>query len=163
LSRWVSSLAIRGLASATAGVLSVTSAIAQTAPAAPALQATLAKSAYAFSGDAAITINVIRADKTADFEMIVGKLREALQNSAKPERVQQAASWKVYKADDRGPSGSTIYVFLIDPIVPDSDYTPSTILSEGFPHEVRSLYKALSESFVSQTILNLSLVCDLGK
>jgi len=163
LSRWANSLAIRGLASAIAGVLSATSAFAQTVPAAPAQQATLAKSAYTFSGDAAITINVIRADKTADFEMIVGKLQEALQRSAKPERAQQAASWKVFKAAEAGPSGSVIYVFLIDPVVNDSDYTPSTILSEGFPQEVRPLYKALSGSFVSQTILNLSLVCDLGK
>ena len=163
MSRSASSLAIRGLASAIAGALSATSAFAQTPPAAPAQQATLAKSAYTFSGDAAITINVIKADKTADFEMIVGKLREALLKSTKPERAQQAASWNVYKAAETGLSGSTIYVFLIDPIVEDSDYTPSTILSEGFPQEVRPLYKALSESYVSQTILNLTLVSDLGR
>ena len=163
MSRSASSLAIHGLASALAGALSATSAFAQTPPAAPAQQATLAKSAYTFSGDAAITINVIKADKAADFEMIIGKLREALLKSTKPERAQQAASWKVYKAAEIGLSGSTIYVFLIDPVVEDSNYTPSTILSEGFPQEVRPLYKALSESYVSQTILNLTLVSDLGR
>ncbi len=163
MSRSASSLAIHGLASALAGALSATSAFAQTPPAAPAQQATLAKSAYTFSGDAAITINVIKADKAADFEMIIGKLREALLKSTKPERAQQAASWKVYKAAEIGLSGSTIYVFLIDPVVEDSNYTPSTILSEGFPQEVRLLYKALSESYVSQTILNLTLVSDLGR
>ena len=108
MSRSASSLAIRGLASAIVGALSATSAFAQTAPAAPAQQATLATSAYTFSGDAAITINVIKADKTADFEMIVGKLREALLKSAKPERAQQAASWKVFKAAETGLSVNTL-------------------------------------------------------
>jgi hypothetical protein len=145
------------------GVLSATSVFAQAAPAAPAPRATPAKSPYAFTGDAAITINVVKADKTADFEMIVGKLQEALQKSVRPERVQQAASWKVYKASEPGPSGSAIYVFLIDPVVKDSDYTPSAILAEEFPQEMRPLFKALSDSYASQTILNLSLVSDLGK
>jgi len=139
------------------------SLFAQAAPPAPAKQATLAKGAYTFASDAAITVNVIKADKTADFEMIVGKLQEALQKSAKPERAQQAVSWKVFKAAETGPSGSTMYVFLIDPVVKDTDYTPSTILAEGFPQDVRPLYKMLSEAYLSQTIINLSLVSDFGK
>jgi hypothetical protein len=163
LSSSASSLAIRGLTYAIAGVLSATSVFAQAAPAAPAPRATPAKSPYAFTGDAAITINVIKADKIADFEMIVGKLQDALQKSSKPERAQQAASWKVYKAAEAGPSGSAIYVFLIDPVAKETDYTPSAILAEGFPQDVRPLFKTLSDSFASLTILNLSLVCDLGK
>jgi hypothetical protein len=163
LSSSASSLATRGLTFAIAGVLSATSAFAQAAPAAPAPKATLAKSAYMFTGDAALTVNVVKADRTADFEKIVGKLQEALQKSVRPERVQQAASWKVFKASEPGPSGSSIYVFLIDPVVADSDYTPSAILAEGFPEDVRPLYKALSDSLASLTIFNLSLVSDFGK
>jgi hypothetical protein len=143
-----------------AGVLSATTLIAQTVPPAPPQQATPAKSPYMFTGDAAITLNFIKADKTADFEMIVGKLQDALENSAKPERVQQAASWKVYKAAETAPNGSAIYVFLIDPVVKGSDYTVSTILSEGFPQDVQSLYKTLSAAYVSQNIINLTLVAD---
>jgi hypothetical protein len=163
LSSSASSLATRGLTYAIAAVLSATAAFAQTAPPAPAPKATPAKSPYTFTGDAAMTINVVKADKTADFEMIVGKLQEALQTSTKPERAQQAASWKMYKASEPGPSGSAIYVFLIDPVVKDSDYTPSAILAEGFPQDVRPLFKTLSDSFASLTILNLSLVSDLGR
>ena len=61
-----------------AGALSATTLIAQTVPPAPPQQATPAKSPYLFTGDAAITLNFIKADKTADFETIVGKLKEAL-------------------------------------------------------------------------------------
>ena len=144
-------------------MLSATSAFAQAAPAAPAAKATPAKNPYTFTGDAAITIIVVKADKIADFDMIVNKLQEALQKSTKPERGQQAASWKVYKASEPGPNGSAIYVFIIDPVVKDSDYTPSAILAEGFQEDVRPLYKALSDSLASQTILNLTLVSDFGK
>jgi hypothetical protein len=163
LSRWASSAALCGLASAFAGVLLAVPVFAQAAPGAPAQQATRTKSPYVFSGDAAITLNFIKADKTADFEVIVGKLKDALQTSAKPERAQQAASWTVYKATEPGPGGSSIYVFLIDPVAKDSDYTPSTILSEGFPQGVQPLYKTLSGSYASQTILNLTLVSDFGR
>lgn len=146
-----------------AGASSATTLIAQTVPPAPPKQATAAKSPYMFAGDAAITLNFIKADKTADFEMIVGKLKEALEKSPKPERVQQAASWKVYKAAETAPNGSVIYVFLIDPVLKDGDYTVSTILSEGFPQDVQSLYKTISAAYASQNILNLKLISDLGQ
>jgi len=163
LSSSASSLATRGLTYAIAGLLSATSAFAQAAPAAPAPNATPAKSPYTFTGDAAITVNVVKADKTADFEMVVGKLQEALQNSARSERAEQASGWKVYKASEPGPSGSVMYVFLIDPVVKDTDYTPSAILAEGGHEDVRPLYKALSDALASLTILNLSLVSDFSK
>jgi hypothetical protein len=161
--RWASSAAAVGLASVFAGALPATTLIAQTVPPAPPQQATPAKSPYMFTGDAAITLNFIKADKTADFETIVGKLKEALETSAKPERVQQAASWKVYKAAEPAPNGSAIYVFVIDPVVKDSDYTVSTILSEGFPQDLQPLLKTFAATYVSQSIVNLKLVADLGQ
>ena len=146
-----------------AGALSATTLIAQAAPPAPAQQATPAKTPYMFTGDAAITLNFIKADKTADFEMIVGKLKEALEKSTKPERAQQAASWKVYKTTEPAPNGSVVYVFLIDPVVKGSDYTVSTILTEGFPQDVQPLLKTFSATYASQNIINLTLVSDLGQ
>ena len=48
---------------------------------------------------APLLLNFIKPDKTADFEMVMGKVKEALAKSEKPERKQQAAGWKVFKAD----------------------------------------------------------------
>jgi len=155
-----------GLASVFAGAMSAITLMAQATPSpppAPDQHATPVQSPYAFAGDAAMTLNFIKPDKAADFEMIVAKLKEALQRSTNPERLQQAASWKVYKADEPGPNGSSIYVFVIDPVVKDSDYTVSRILSEGFPQDVLPLYKTLADAYVSQNILNLSLLSDLGQ
>jgi hypothetical protein len=111
-----------------------------------------------------MVLNFIKPDKTADFEAVIGKLKEALQKSAKPERKQQAASWKVFKSPDPAAGGNVLYVFMIDPSVKGADYTVSNILAEGFPAEVQALYKQYADAYASgQNFVNLSLVSDLGK
>ena len=120
---------------------------------------------YVFAGDGALLLNFIKADKAADYEMIVGKLKEALNKSEKPERKQQAASWKVYKAAEQGAGGAVIYVSVISPAVKGADYTVSTILAEAFPTEAQDLYKKYAEAFgtPSGNLLNLTLLSDLSK
>ena len=145
------------------GVLAAGSVQAQQATP-PAQQAAAAPAARMFGSDAGMVLNFIKADKTADFEMVIGKLKEALNKSAKPERKQQAASWKVFKAAEPGAAGSVLYVFFVDPSVKGADYTVSTILAEAFPADVQTIFKAYSESYASgQNFVNLTLVNDLGK
>jgi hypothetical protein len=149
-----------------AGALSATTAFAQAtpAPAAPAAAAQAAPTARVFASDAGMVLNFIKPDKTADFEAVMGKLKEALQKSAKPERKQQAASWKVFKSPDPAAGGNVLYVFVIDPAVKGADYTVSTILAEAFPQEVQALYKQYAEAYASgQNFVNLALVSDLAK
>src|SRR5512132_2834727 len=67
-------------------------------PPAPAQPAAAAPSPFVFNSDGGVILNFVKADKTADFEMALGKLKEALAKSEKPERKQQAAGWKVFKA-----------------------------------------------------------------
>ena len=117
-----------------AGVLSAAPLQAQQA-AAPAQAAQAAPTTRVFSGDAGMVLNFIKADKTADFEMVVAKLKEALAKSDKPERKQQADGWKVFKAAEPGAGGSVLYVFIIDPAVKGADYSVSNILAEAFPPE----------------------------
>jgi hypothetical protein len=148
------------------GTLSATTAFAQAtpAPAAPAAAAQAAPTARMFASDGGMVLNFIKPDKTADFEAVIGKLKEALQKSAKPERKQQAASWKVFKSPDPAAGGNVLYVFMIDPSVKGADYTVSNILAEGFPAEVQALYKQYADAYASgQNFVNLSLVSDLGK
>jgi hypothetical protein len=143
------------------GTLSATTAFAQAAPAAAAQAAPTAR---LFASDAGMVLNFIKPDKTADFEAVIVKLKEALQKSEKPERKQQAASWKVFKSPDPAAGGNVLYVFMIDPAVKGADYTVSTILAEAFPTEVQALYKQYAEAYATgQNFLNLSLVSDLAK
>ena len=120
------------------GTLSATTAFAQAAPAAAAQAAPTTRT---FASDGGMVLNFIKPDKTADFEAVVAKLKEALQKSAKPERKQQAASWKVFKSPDPAAGGNVLYVFVIDPAIKGADYTVSNILAEAFPAEVQALYK----------------------
>ena len=95
---------------------------------------------------------------------MITKLKEALRKSDKPERKQQAASWKVFKSPEPAAGGNVLYVFIIDPSVKGADYTVSTILAEGFPSEVQTLYKQYAEAYASgQNFVNLQLVSDLAK
>jgi len=147
------------------GVLAVGAAYTQAAEqAAPAQQAQAAPTARVFASDAGMVLNFIKADKTADFEAVVAKLKEALQKSEKPERKQQAASWKVFRSPDPAAGGAALYVFMIDPSVKGADYTVSNILAEAFPTEVNALYKQYADAYASgQNFVNLTLVSDLGK
>ncbi len=132
---------------------------------APAGQAQAAAPARVFASDAGMVLNFIKPDKTADFEAVVTKLKEALAKSEKPERKQQATSWQVFKSPDPAAGGNVLYVFLINPSVKDADYTVSTILAEAFPPaEVNTIYKQYADSYATgQNFVNLTLVSDLGK
>jgi hypothetical protein len=120
--------------------------------------------ARVFGSDAGLVLNFIKPDKTADFETVMAKLKEALRHSAKPERRQQATGWKVFRAEEPGANGSVLYVFTIDPALHGADYTVSTILAEAFPDDVQALYKQYAEAYASgQNIVNLKLVSALGE
>src|SRR5215467_6674594 len=145
------------------GVLAASSVQAQQATP-PAQQAAAPPAKRVFGSDAGLVLNFIKADKTADFESVMGKLKEALNKSDKPERKAQAASWKVFKSPEPAAGGNVLYVFVIDPAVKDADYTVSTILAEAFPQDVQTLYKQYAESYASgQNFVDLALVQDFSK
>jgi hypothetical protein len=153
------------------GALSTTALVAQQPPAQqppaqqPAQQAQAAPTKREFASDGGLVLNFIKADKTADFEAVIAKLKEALQKSEKPERKEQAKSWKVFKSPDPAQGGNVLYVFVIDPSVKGADYTVSNILAEAFPPaEVNELYKQYAGAYAQgQNFVNLTLVGDLGK
>ena len=152
------------------GMLSAAPVFAQQPPAppaqAPAQQPAAQQNPFVFPGDGGVILNFVKADKTADFEMILGKVKEALGKSEKPERKQQATGWKVFKASEAGPNGAVIYAFVLDPVVKGADYSVGNILVEGFGAEGQTLYKTYSESFGTPAIgalLHLTAALDLGK
>jgi hypothetical protein len=130
----------------------------------PAQQAAAAPAKRVFGNDGGLVLNFIKPDKTADFEEVIAKLKEALQKSEKPERKEQAKSWKVFKSPDQAAGGNVLYVFVIDPAVKDADYTVSNILAEAFPTEVQELYTKYAGAYAQgQNFVNLQMIADLGK
>lgn len=107
--------------------------------------------ALTFEGDTALWSVAIRPDRTADFEQIMTRVKEALINSEKPERKQQAAGWRVVKGATAMKDGSIVYTHVISPVVQGADYTILTILYEGVtdPAQQRELYELYRNAFAA--------------
>ena len=116
-----------------------------------------------FTAAAGLSFNIIKPDKTADFEKFIAQLHQALYASADPKRKQQAAGWKVYKMSEPAPNGNVMYVYVIDPTVTDSDYSIGPILTEGLKDKATAAYDLIKDAYVGQSLANLTLVADFSK
>lgn len=151
--------------------LAPAAAFAQTPPAAqpPAGQPPAAADPAAkkeprisLTGSAGAFMFLIKPDQTANFEELMGKVKEALGKSENPVRKQQLAGWKVFKAAE--PSGANaLYLAVMDPAVPAAEYDPLAILAEslgttaGTP-ENQELLKKYAAVFAGLNRLNLTPV-----
>ena len=144
-------------------VLAVGSAQAQAPAPAAAAPAAIAPTPRLFNGDGGITLIYVKPDKTADFEADMGRVKEALMKSEKPERKQQGAGLKLFKAV-ASPQGQ-IYVLLADPSVKDVDYSVASILTDGLPAEARAIYDVYAASLATQpqVVIPLDLVSNFAK
>jgi len=116
-----------------------------------------------FTSDAGVIFNLIKPDKTADFEAVMARVKEALAKSDNPKRKQMALSWRVFKGLESGPGGNYVYVFWFDPPVKDEDYQITSILGEAFPNELQDLWSKFTQCFVSgQTMVNLQQVVNMS-
>ena len=95
----------------------------------------------------------IKPTKTADFERVMARVKEALSKSSDPAKQRQAAGWKVMKIEKPLPDGNIAYVHVISPVVRDADYTVMQILYDAFPEERQALYESYRDAFAA----NLSM------
>jgi hypothetical protein len=164
LSTWTSATAALrriGVALMLTAIVVLTSAGLAAAQQAPA-QAAPVPQTRVVTGDVGLMFNVIKPDKTADFEMIVAKLKEALAKSEDPVHKEMAKGWRVFKNPEPIQGGSYIYAFVIDPPVKDADYTVSKVLAAVFPAEVQELFKVYASCFAGGvTLQNYVLVADM--
>jgi hypothetical protein len=123
------------------------------APAAPVLT---------LDGDAATITVLIKPDRTADFEAVLGKLKEALAKSEKPERKQQAAGWTIYKTP-QAVQGNTAYIMLINPVVKGQEYDITRLIAEVFPTEVQDYFQKYKDSFAGRGITPLNRFMPMGQ
>ena len=91
------------------GVALVAVTLAGASTAAAQAPAEPTKPVLTINSDAAIITLLIKPDKTADFEVVLNKLKDALAKSEKPERKQQAAGWKIVKSSQMA-QGNAVYI-----------------------------------------------------
>jgi hypothetical protein len=153
--------------------IAVPSAVAAQAPATQQPAATQAKEPattqgghqkFTLMGESALWTVAIKADKTADFERIMVRVREALMNSNNEERHRQAAGWKLMKIDTTLPNGNVAYVHVISPVVPGADYSVMQVLYDAFPDERQALYETYRGAFAQNLSLAAgTIVLDMTK
>ena len=136
----------------------LSSGVVRAAQPAPAAQAEPAKNPFMFMSDGSLLINYVKPDKTADFEMVMGKVKEALAKSDKPERKAQAEGWKIFKTDLPGPGGAVTYFAIVDPVMKGSDYNMRQILTDAFGvADTNTIYKMLADSVAGQQLVAMTL------
>jgi hypothetical protein len=125
------------------------------APAAPA------KEEATFTAPSGLLLVQIKPDKTAAYETMLTKLKDALVKSEKPERRAMAKGWKVYKASEQA-QGNVLYVHVVEAVATGDYSNPLLIINEVFPTEAQGIYAAVKDGFVQTSRLNLTLVQDLS-
>jgi hypothetical protein len=140
---FVSGIALAGFTLAGAAVAS-----AQEAKPAPVMT---------LDGDVAQITILIKPDKTADFESVIAKYKEALEKSENAVRKQQLAGMKFFKMAT-AVQGNAGYIIMVDPVVKGEEYDITRIITEVFPVEVQALYQKYKDSFAGRGISVLSKV-----
>lgn len=116
-----------------------------------------AKVVMALEGDAAMVTILIKGDKTADFESVIAKYKEALAKSDNPKRKEQLAGMKFFKSPT-AVQGNAMYIISVDPVVKGEEYDITRVVTEVFPVEVQEVYAKYKDSFAGRQIISLNKI-----
>lgn len=116
-----------------------------------------AKPVLTLDGDATVMIVLIKPDKTADFDTVVAKYKEALGKSEKPARKEQLAGLKIFKSPT-AMGGNTAYIFYVDPIVKGEEYDITRVINEVFPAEVTEFFNKYKDAYAGRQIIPLNKI-----
>jgi len=96
---------------------------------------------YVFTQDSLMMGFTIAEAGAPEFEKFIAKVKETLQKSEKPERKQQAESWRLMKLETPPQGGNVSYFLVLEKVVKGASYDLFKILSEGLPPaEVQAIY-----------------------
>ncbi len=116
-----------------------------------------AKLVMALDGDAAMVTILIKGDKTADFESVIAKYKEALAKSDNPKRKEQLAGMRFFKSPT-AVQGNAMYIISVDPVVKGEEYDITRVVTEVFPVEVQEVYAKYKDSFAGRQIISLNKI-----
>jgi hypothetical protein len=102
-------------------------------------------------GDASVITILIKPDKTADFDSVIAKYKEALAKSDNAVRKQQLAGMKFFKATQQS-QGNAVYIIYVDPVIKGEEYDITRVVTEVFPVEVLEVYNKYKDAFAGRGI-----------
>ena len=113
------------------------------------------KPVLTLDGDATVVIVLIKPDKTADFETVIAKYKEAMAKSDNAARKEQLAGLKILKSPT-AMAGNTAYLFIADPVVKGEEYDITRVIHEVFPSEATDMFNKYKEAFAGRQIIALN-------
>jgi hypothetical protein len=113
------------------------------------------KPVLTLDGESAVIIVLIKPDKTADFETVIAKYKDAFAKNDNAARKQQLAGLKIFKSPT-AMGGNTAYVFVADPVVKDQEYDITRVIHEVFPSEATDMFNKYKEAFAGRQIIPLN-------
>ena len=100
---------------------------------------------------------LIKGDKTAEFESVIAKYKEALAKSDNPKRKEQLAGMRFFKSPT-AVQGNAMYIISVDPVVKGEEYDITRVVTEVFPVEVQEVYAKYKDSFAGRQIISLNKI-----
>jgi hypothetical protein len=128
---------------------------------APAAQAAPAPIKIGFTGPAGMLLVQVKSDQTAAFEEMMGKIINGVASSTDDKTKAEAGSWKYYKAAEPA-AGNVMYVVLIDPAHPDTEYQFLEVLNKTLTDDqkrdpaTQDMYKKYAAAIANMNKLNLT-------
>lgn len=141
---------------------------AQPPPAAVTPPAAPAAPKLGFTTPGGLLLVQVKPDQTAAFEEMFDKIKAGLAKAATPELSAMANIWKIYKTKE-GMQGNALYVVVVDPAVPGTEYNFLDVLNKTLtPDEQRlpetqEMYKRYAAAIAGLNILNLTPVTGGGQ
>jgi hypothetical protein len=112
---------------------------------------------YTFATGAGLVFYYVKTSRAADFETILGRVKEALAKAEAPMLKQQALNWRIYKSAEP-PTDSTVFVFAFDPAITTATYDPLLVLAQGLPAEVQPLYDRIKDAVIKIERMGLTKI-----
>ena len=131
-------------------------------PAAAAQPAAPAAPKLAFKAPAGMLFVQVKPDQTAVFEEMMSKLIAGLPNSADPDVKSEAGSWKWYRGLEPGQGGNVMYVVLIDPAKPNTEYQFFEVIQKTLTDEQKrdpataAMYTKYNAAIAGMSMMNLT-------
>ena len=131
------------------------------APATPAVPpaplATAGPADYTFATGAGLVFYYVKTGRTADFEAVLERVKEALLKAQSPMMKQQALNWRIYKSAEPA-TDSTVFVFAFDPAITTATYDPLLLLAQVRPAEAQPLYDRMKDAIIKIERMGLTKI-----
>ena len=115
-----------------------------------------------FTNPAGMLLVQVKSDQTAVFEEMMGKIISGLASSSDAQVKSQAGTWKYYKAAEPA-GGNTMYVVIIDPAAPNTEYQFLEVLNKTLTDDQKkdaaattAMYTKYAAAIASMNKLNLT-------